>query len=514
MILRTSFLLLVLAATLVSRGGRAADRETLALAAASITSEELKDVVGVLADDTFEGREAGSRGGHAAANYIVKAFEKLGARPAGDCGSYFQAFNGTCRNILAVVPGSDEQLKDQYVVLCAHYDHVGYGRSNNSFGPLGYIHNGADDNASGVAGLLEVLDAIHRLPAAPRRSVLLACFDSEESGLQGSRFWISRPTVPLEKVAMAINIDMIGRLRDNRIELFGSRTAPGLRRTVSEANGESGPTIDFDWKLKADSDHWSFIERRIPVMMFHTGLHGDYHRPSDDAHLINYDGLETTARLTFQTLMRLTEAGHLPRFRDSGRQESGLSPASLEQPTSPHPPRFGMPFHVEAGNPPRFIVGTLNPGLPAERAGMKAGDRLLEFDGTPIRNDADFRLQLLAARGESVFLVEREGVATPQLLKVTPQGEPLRVGITWRLDDGEPGTAIITQVIHGSAAYAADMKVGDRIYAIAGRGFSTQTEIVALLSKAAGNLEMLIERHGRLHTARLTLLDEPPAAAE
>jgi hypothetical protein len=512
MILRTSFCLLVFAATIVGRWASAADRETLALAAASITSEELKDVVGVLADDTFEGREAGSRGGHAAANYIVKAFESLGAAPAGDSGSYFQAFNGTCRNILAVVPGSDAQLKDQYVVLCAHYDHVGYGRSNNSFGPLGYIHNGADDNASGVAGLLEVLDAIHRLPVAPRRSVLLACFDSEESGLQGSRFWISRPTVPLEKAVMAINIDMIGRMRDHRIEVYGSRTAPGLRRTVSEANGESGPVIDFDWKLKADSDHWSFIERRIPVLMFHTGLHGDYHRPSDDAHLINYEGLETTARLTFQTLMRLTEAEKLPGFRDASRHESGLSPASLEQPTTPHPPRFGMPFHVEPGSTPRFIVGTPNPGLPAERAGLKAGDRLLEFDGTPIHSDADFRLRLLAARGETTFLVEREGVATPQLLKVTPQGEPIRVGITWRLDDGEPGTAIVTQVIHGSAAHAAGLKVGDRIYAIAGRGFSLQPEIIALLSNAARPLEMLLERHGRLHTSRLALLAEPPSA--
>src|SRR5262245_28913751 len=235
-----------------------ADRSSLALAAASITTEELKGHVDVLADDTFEGREAGSRGGHAAARYVLQAFERHGATPAGESGSYFQSFHGASRNILGLVEGSDPRLKDEVIVIGAHYDHVGYGRSNNSFGPLGYIHNGADDNASGVAGMLEVLEAVKRLPIAPRRSMLFAAWDSEEGGLNGSRYWVSRPTVSLARVVLAINLDMIGRMRNGRLEILGSRTAPGLRRLASEANSESPTAMVFDWKLKADSDHWSF----------------------------------------------------------------------------------------------------------------------------------------------------------------------------------------------------------------------------------------------------------------
>ena len=139
-------------------------------------------------------------------------------------------------------------------MLGAHYDHVGYGRSNNSFGPVGYIHNGADDNASGVAGLLEVLDALRTLPVAPKRSILLACWDGEEAGLLGSRHWVGRPTIPLSRVAFDINIDMIGRMANGRMEIYGVRTAKGLRRLVSEANGPGPATIDFDFKLKSDWD--------------------------------------------------------------------------------------------------------------------------------------------------------------------------------------------------------------------------------------------------------------------
>jgi hypothetical protein len=489
-----------------------ADRSALAAAAASITKEEVKSHVDVLADDTFEGREAGSRGGRAAANYVLQAFERYGATPAGEGGTYFQSFSGASRNILGLVEGSDPRLKEQVIVVGAHYDHVGYGRSNNSFGPLGYIHNGADDNASGVAGMLEVLEAVKRLPMAPQRSILFAAWDSEEGGLNGSRHWTGHPTIPLSRIAIAINIDMIGRMRNRRMEILGSRSAPGLRRLVSEANGELPTTIDFDWKLKADSDHWSFYERRIPFLMFHTGLHGDYHRPSDDAHLINHEGLATAAKAVFATVMQLADGGGVPAFREASRQESATTAHSLEQPVTPQPPRYGMPFRIEPGDPPKIIVTGLTAGSPAERSGIQAGDQLLEFQGEPILDEGQLRLKLLAARGETMFLVEREGTQTPLLLKVKPAGEPVRVGITWRMDDGEPGTVIVTQVIYGSAAHAAGLKVADRVYSVGGQSFKSQTEFISLLTSAAGSLALLVERDGRLHTAMLTLVEEPPAA--
>ncbi len=504
--------LAALVALLTLSPAQAADRAALATAAASITKDELKNYIDVLADDTLEGRETGSRGGRAAANYILKAFERLDAAPAGDNGTYFQSFSAASRNVVAIVEGSDPRLKDQAIVIGAHYDHVGYGTARNSYGPTGYIHNGADDNASGVAGLLEVLDAVKHLPTPPRRSIIFGCWDAEEGGLHGSRHWVSKPSVPLSQVVLDINMDMIGRMKNGRLEILGARTAPGLRRLVSEANGEGPTTILFDWKLKPDSDHWPFYERRVPFLFFHTGLHGDYHRPSDDAHLINHDGLAATTRIVFQLAMQVADVDTVPAFRDAARNEAAYSPDSLEQPVTPQRPRFGLPFRVEPGSPPKFVVTALNPGAPAERSGIKPGDQLLEFNGRPIGDEAQFRLELLAAHGETSFLVKRAGSDTPLLFKVTPAGDPIRVGVTWRLDDGEPGTVIVNQVIYGSAAHAAGLKVGDHIYSVAHRPFKTQDEFVALLTHAPTPLEMLVERDGRLHTAVLQLLEEPPPA--
>src|SRR5262245_59698448 len=131
---------------------------------------------------------------------------------------------------------------------------------------------------------------------------------------------------------------MIGRLKNNRLELLGSRTAPGLRRLVSEANGGGPATIDFDWKIKPDSDHWPFYERRIPYLMFHTGLHGDYHRPSDDAHLVNHEGLAAVAKMVFEFAVRMADEERVPSFREAARLETASSPASLEQPIATQPP--------------------------------------------------------------------------------------------------------------------------------------------------------------------------------
>jgi acetylornithine deacetylase/succinyl-diaminopimelate desuccinylase-like protein len=191
----------------------------LAAARASITAGDAKRHVDALADDTFEGREAGSRGGRAAGAYIVEELARLGLEPAGDdvAGpdgvrqrSFFQPFSpapspptaqpapqaaskppgGVMRNILALLPGQDPAVSGELVVASAHYDHVGYGNATNSFGPIGLIHNGADDNASGVAGLIEVAEACVRLPSRPRRTILFAFWDGEEKGLLGSSHFI------------------------------------------------------------------------------------------------------------------------------------------------------------------------------------------------------------------------------------------------------------------------------------------------------------------------------------
>ena len=154
--------------------------------------------------------------------------------PGGDGASYRQEFvvegpDGqpeATANLIGYLAGSRAEWSEQSVLVTAHYDHVGYGTRRNSFGPLGYIHNGADDNASGTAALLEVMQAFVNLPEPPRRTVVFAAWDGEEQGLLGSKHWTNYPTIPLDNVRMLINMDMLGRLRNKRLEVFGSRTAP------------------------------------------------------------------------------------------------------------------------------------------------------------------------------------------------------------------------------------------------------------------------------------------------
>ena len=255
----------------------------------SITADELGEHVAVLADDVYEGRLAGSRGGHAAGQYLVQQLREYNLKPAGTDGGYFQPFDDGDRNILVLWPGSDPLLRDEVIVVGAHYDHVGTGTRGHVFGPKGPIYNGADDNASGVSVLLEVIEALATTPLETRRSILFAFWDGEEMGLLGSQYWLNEPTVPLERVPLAVNLDMVGRLRDQRLLLLASRTGYGLRQICSGL-AEEPLWLDFSWQLEANGDHWNFLEHKIPVAMLHTGLHDDYHRPTDDVEKINRAG--------------------------------------------------------------------------------------------------------------------------------------------------------------------------------------------------------------------------------
>ena len=208
----------------------AADASSTTAALESITPDDAQGFVNALADDSLEGRETGTRGGRAAGAYLGQQFQRLKLRGGAADGGYYQPFGSNSRNLLGWIEGSDPELKKQYVMVTAHYDHVGYGKSSNSYGPLGQIHNGADDNASGDAGILEVAKAFNQLPSPPKRSVLFALWDAEEEGLLGSKYWIAHPTVPLANVAAVINVDMIGRLRNNRVIVYGGRSSYGWRQ--------------------------------------------------------------------------------------------------------------------------------------------------------------------------------------------------------------------------------------------------------------------------------------------
>jgi len=393
----------------------------------SISAQDMFQVVDDLASQRFEGREAGSAGGRAAGDYLVQQLRKLPLKPAGAKQDYFQPFGNNCRNILAVLPGSDSLLKDQAIVVGAHYDHLGRGgpRNNN---PPGTIYPGADDNASGSSGVIELARAFSSLPVAPRRSILFICFDGEEKGLLGSRHWTASPTVPLSRVKFMLNLDMIGALRADRVLVYGSRTASGLRRMASTSNqAAAGLTLDFSWAMKADADHYSFYDRGIPTLFLHTDLHERYHKPSDVAAKINRDGMMRVARLAFAVLYEEAEVPLPPRFRAAAKAENEDAHRRLEA---------------------------------AEPIVPRAGD------------------------------------------------SPLRLGIAWRTDDAEPNTVIVSQVAAGSAAAAAGLRVGDRIYRVGSHDFSDDIAFARLARGLPGPLELLVERDGRLRTVVVHLPGE------
>jgi len=494
----------------------AADSAQLLKAVNSVTNEELKHHATVLADDTLEGREAGSRGSYAAANYIIAALSKQGLLPAGDSKSYFQSFRGTSRNILAYLPGSDPKLKDEFVVIGAHYDHVGYGRSNNSYGPIGYIHNGADDNASGTSGLMEIIDGVKQMDTLPKRSILFCFWDAEESGLHGSKHWLAAPTLPLDKVKFYINMDMIGRLRKSRVEVYGTRTASGLRTLVSQQNNLAGLDIDFTWKLKEDSDHYPFFARSIPILMFHTGLHEDYHRPSDDIEKLDVDGMKRVAQVTLLTLLELADRETLPTFRPESRQENPQTRQVFEQPTIPFAPRFGMPWVAEPaaegsapGAPLTLKLLRPSPGSACEAAGLQANDLLVSFEGKPIESEDKLRLQMLAADGARKFGIIRQGKGEPAEISITPLGNPIRLGLSFRRDTADPSSMLVTQVATFSPAALAGIKIGDRVVAINQKPFATEQEFSSLLAPNSSPLELQIERQGSLKQVTLQLAETP-----
>lgn len=466
-------------------------------AVSSITASELGHHVDVLADDSYEGREAGSQGGRAAGRYLFEAMEECGIQPAGDDAGYFQLFGNGYRNVLGMIKGRDAELKHSFIVLGAHYDHVGYGTRGNSFGPPGRIHNGADDNASGTAGVLEAMQAFAMLSEPPRRSILFAFWDGEEKGLLGSKHFVQYPTVAVEDVVIVLNCDMIGRLRNRELKIYGARTAHGLRRVLSRANVGTDMRLDFIWGVQPTSDHYAFFERNVPHLLFHTGLHENYHRPSDDAELINDEGIEAVSRLLFRVAYDLAESSRIPPFRQQARMETKHMRAEFEHPAGPSPPRLGVSWNREDDHA-GILVTRVATGSPASEAGFMAGDRILEFDGQAIEGGDHFQLIVLAAPADTDAVVQRPGEPEPMQLAVTLRGTPLRIGISWKEDKADPSIVMLTRVIPGSAAAQAGLKLYDRIYAVGGQTFDDGNEFGHMVKQRHAPLRLHVERQGIL----------------
>lgn len=475
----------------------------------SIKADGLAEHVGQLADPAMEGREAGTRGGQAAGDYLRDQYTKLRLRGGGDENGFFQAFEPNCRNVLAMLQGSDPKLRDQVVVVSAHYDHIGYGGRGLSLGPYGYVYPGADDNASGTSAVLALAKAFTLLSEPPKRSILFVNWDGEEKGLLGSKHWAAHPTVSLDRVVAGLNLDMIGRLRENRMLIVGSRSGAGWRRMLCSHNND-GLQMEFYWGLKANADHYPLFEKGIPVLLFHTGRHDEYHRMGDVAKLINNDGMMKITKMLFGIVYELANEPATPAFRSAAQNETPETEQSILGQTTKPAERLGVAWVEDAAVSGGVVVSYVKSGSPAEAAGLRAGDRIVRLADRDIKCDDDFYGAVSAAASPASVTVNREGEKKPLDVTVTLTGAPLRWGIAWRTDDAEPGTVVLTHVVPGSPAARAGLAAGDRIYQVGGRDFADESELAQLAKTPLESVQLLIERDSRLRTVTLQFQQSKP----
>lgn len=270
-----------------------------------IKKEQLEKHVYFLASDNMKGRATGSKEVKKAARYIEKHFKKYGLTPMGE-DKYRQAFEARVRRV--VVKDSIRTAENIIgflnndapftIVIGAHYDHLGYGIDGGSLDSLGIgqIHNGADDNASGVAGLIELARHYTSNGIQEGYNILFIAFGAEELGLIGSKYYVEHPTIPLENTNWMLNMDMIGRYTpDNGLAIIGYGTSDGFAPIFKDVESDIKYFTSRDGS--GGSDQTSFYRKNIPVLFFHTGGHPDYHAPGDDAEKIEYDAMQSILNL-------------------------------------------------------------------------------------------------------------------------------------------------------------------------------------------------------------------------
>ncbi len=350
----------------------------------SVARIVLEDVK-FLAADNLGGRLVGTPGADTAAAYIARRFARAGlqAAPRG----WFQDFTvspdapaagsagiggATGRNVIGVLPGRDPDRRNEIVVVGAHYDHLGLGK----FGSLdpdstGSVHNGADDNASGVAALERI--AVVLAAAPPARTVVFIAFSGEEEGVLGSTYYVRNPLFPMNAVTAMINLDMVGRLRNDRLIVYGVETAREFPALLDSLNS----TAKFDLKASGDgygpSDHQSFYIAGKPVLHLFTDLHEDYHRATDDWQKINADGLARVAEFTANIVRALADRKSPLTFVNAPPPQAATATAPPAV-TSGYGAYLGTIPDMAGGDPHGVRISGVRSGSPAELAGLKGED--------------------------------------------------------------------------------------------------------------------------------------------
>jgi len=294
------------------------------------------------------------------------------------------------QNIVALIEGTDPELKKEYIVIGAHHDHLGYGgpASGSRVPDTNAIHYGADDNASGVATVIEIAEKLQANRKNLKRSVIAITFASEEQGLVGSKYFVNHPIVDLKDIKAMFNFDMVGRLdkREKRITIAGTGTGAGLQKIIKMHN-KNGLKIKTSKSGFGPSDYASFYSKNIPVIAINTGLHTDYHTPADKVDLINFEGQKTVSDYAYSLIIKIANLEKPLEFKESG------SPRSMNS-----RPRFKvtlgiMPDVSDSSDGGLIIDGVMN-GKPAKAAGLKKGDKIIALDGEKIGNIYDYMNKL------------------------------------------------------------------------------------------------------------------------
>jgi hypothetical protein len=305
----------------------------------------------------------------------------------------------TVHNVAAYIPGKTAE----YVIVGAHYDHLGLG-DEHSLAPsqVGTIHPGADDNASGTAGVIELARYFSRQPQQ-QRGILFMTFAGEELGLLGSNYYTGHPLLPLENAVTMLNMDMIGRIKNGKVFVNGTGTGSTLDRLVESIQPPEGFKLDLSEATGyGGSDHMSFTVKQVPVLFFFSGLHGDYHKPSDTWDKIDAPDAAKLLGYVAQIATRLANDPERPKFQ---RVTEPKAPSGSSSSSSGYGPNFGsIPDFDEPPHGVRFA--DVRDGTPAAKAGLKAGDILIEFDGKDIGNLYDFTYALQAHKPGDLVLVK------------------------------------------------------------------------------------------------------------
>lgn len=293
-------------------------------------------------------------------------------------------------NLVGVIPGSDPELSEQYIVLGAHYDHLGIGGPESSRQDLhGQIHPGADDNASGVAAVLELARWAAEKQPPLRRSILITLFSAEEVGAIGSAALTKNSPVPHQQIVCMLNFDMVGRLRDNRLLLGGAGTALEFDELLAGLEPEHGVSFSQDRSGFGGSDHLNYMQYDNPVLFFFTGAHQEYHSPFDTADLVNVDGVARIAALAGDLVARIDARDETLTFQ---RPEG--APVSQRASRESISVSMGTIPSFEETQQPGYLLGDVRPGGPADEAGLAGGDIIIKIRDRRIASIYDFMFAL------------------------------------------------------------------------------------------------------------------------